>query len=154
LLTVGPNKVGASPRDFTDTNGTYVNTGNPMNQDGDVTNGEFPEDRYVAQLAVNNNDDGDFIEAGYADFRGSSSPGRAPDNPSFNALIGAVEAGRLNALRLVAANFVDSLDEAKTLVTALYAKLHVTPAAGEVDAQAARIQAGTATLRDLEVEIL
>ena len=120
MLAIGPNSSGLNVTDFTDLNGTYVNSGNPMNQDQDLVNGENPGDRFVTAFAVNASDDGRFVTAGYADFTGLFPNGRLPDQNGFINLISTVEPARLNSMRLAAADLVGSQEEVNHLVGDLY----------------------------------
>src|SRR5262249_31395884 len=60
-LTVGPNSLGNNIKDFIDQNGTFRNTGNAMNQNQNLVNGEFPADRFTGTFAQSGSDVGRFI---------------------------------------------------------------------------------------------
>ena len=67
-LVIGPNKLGIDLKDFGDTDGSFANTGNPMNQNRNAVNGEVFGDRFEGVLAVNHTDDGRFVAILFHDF--------------------------------------------------------------------------------------
>ncbi len=165
-LFIGPNTVpGLVLKDFIDQNGTYTNTGNAMNQDGDAFNGETPVgpfpsdpnqgDRFTTRVSVNTNDDGRFITALYADFQGTTATGgRLPDQAGFNNLAGTLEPARLASLGSIATTLVSSTEEVDHLITTTYQRyLRRLPGADLAPTRTA-IQNGTQTIRGLVVQLL
>src|SRR5262249_27306161 len=82
-LFVGVTNQGVAIKDLTDLNGTFINTGNVMNQNGNAVNGEFPSDRFVGSFALTTSDDANFISGLYHDLLGAEPGGRPVDNSSF-----------------------------------------------------------------------
>jgi hypothetical protein len=163
-LFIGPNGQGINLKDFIDLNGTYQNTGNPMNQDRDATNGETPTgsfpnnatpgDRFSTTLAVNNSDTGRFLSALFEDFRGTGAGGREPDNATFISLFGTVEAQRLSALTNIANGLVGSTEMVNLLVEQTFQRYLRRAAGGDLAANSTAIQNGTLTVRQLVANLL
>ncbi len=168
-LFIGPNTVGVVLKDFIDLNGTYANTGNPMNQNQNPFNGEqpvgaFPSnanqgDRFTTFISVNNNDNGRFISAVYEDFQGISPSGRKPDQAGFFPLANSVETVRRASLNRFATTLVNSAEEIDNLVNGTYQRyLRRVPTSGsaamELETTRTAIQNGTQTIRGLVVQLL
>ena len=151
-LWIGPSSIGTSPKDFVDLNGTYTNTGNKMNQNGNATNGEFSGDRDRTPFAVNMSDDGDFITGLYTDLQGTTATdGRAPDSQGFINLIGTVEPARAAAIRSMATSQVTGATGTDVLITQVYQQyLGTAPTAAQLStaqAQSRRVRSRFATSR-------
>src|SRR5262249_14605621 len=121
-LSLGPNTSGQQIKDLTDVNGTYQNTGNAMNQNGNAVNGEYPGDRITTQFAVNTSDDGAFITGLFHDLLGSEPNGRAADNGAFISFLAPVDNARAQALAQVAPIFTTSPEGRANVINALYLK--------------------------------
>jgi hypothetical protein len=121
-LTLGPNAAQQQIKDLTDINGSYQNTGNAMNQNGNQVNGEFPADRYTTQFAINTNDDGTFISGLYHDLLGTDPNGRAADTPGFLAFVGPVDSVRAQVLAGTVPAYTAGAEYRSNAVTNLYLK--------------------------------
>lgn len=164
-LFIGPNSVpGLLVKDFIDQNGSYLNTGNPMNQNQNATNGETPVgpfpsnanqgDRFTTFVSVNNNDNGRFVTNLYTDFQGTTGTnGRDPDQAGFIATSGSIEAARLTSLNLVATSLVGSAEEVDALVTEVYQRYLRRAPGADLTAARTAIQNGTLSLRQLVVNL-
>ena len=163
-LFISPNIQGINLKDFIDLDGTYLNTGNPMNQDRDAVNGEVPQDpfpynaapgdRFSTFLAVNNNDSGRFISALYEDFQGTTATnGREPDNTGFIGLVNPLETARLAALTAAAAQLVGTDEEVDNLINQTFQRYLRRAAAGDLVATRTAIQNGSLSFRQLVVNL-
>lgn len=163
-LFIGPNGQGINLKDFIDLNGSYVNTGNAMNQDRDGSNGEVPQgefpydtapgDRFSTRLVVNNSDTGRFLSALFEDFRGTGAGGREPDNATFITLFGTVEVERLKALTNIANGLVGSAEQVNLLVEQTFQRYLRRAAGGDLAANSTAIQNGTLSVRQLVINLL
>jgi hypothetical protein len=155
-LVLGPNTSGVNLRDFGDTDGSFANTGSPMNQNGNAINGEFPGDRFIGEFAVNNTDNGKFVTALFEDFLGNTGEnGRPPDNPSFNTIIAPVETARQNSFNSVATTMLRSDEHLNLLITSIYQRfLNRAPSVAELDLARPKLFDGTLTVRILIVNLL
>jgi hypothetical protein len=99
-VTIGPNVT-----DF---------TGNPMDQNHNLINGE-PGDAFTFQIAVNSTDDGRFVSGLINDILGRTS-----DAATFLNYLSTVDAGRFGALPGIANTFVMSPQARTELVTELF----------------------------------
>jgi hypothetical protein len=154
-LWVGPNAQGVNLKDFVDQNGTFIGTGNAMNQNANLVNGENPGDRFRAQFAVSTSDTGRFITTLYKDFQGlSANNGRAPDNVGFITLNNTVQTAQFTAMTNMGMAFSGSQAATTLLVTNLYQQFGVTPSGTDISNAVTAIMAGQMTLRDLAVQIL
>ncbi|MCI0704510.1 MAG: FG-GAP-like repeat-containing protein [Planctomycetia bacterium] len=167
-LFIGPNFQNINLKDFIDLNGTYTNSGNPMNQDRDSINGEVPQgsfpfdpapgDRFATRLAINHNDNGRFVEALFADFQGVSPTGRLPDNAAFLAINNNLESARLASLNSVATTLLGSQEEVDNLTRGLFQRylrrLPTTGSGSELETIRNRITSGQLSYRGLVVELL
>jgi hypothetical protein len=171
-LFVGPTGVGSNLKDFVDLDGSFVNTGNPMNQDGDAFNGELPTgafpydavgtdpgDRFRGGFAVNFSDNGRFISALFQDFDGTTSTGgRAADNATFNTINATVEPARLTSLNTIASGLISSDEMIDKLISNYYLRylrrpVNPTPSV-ELIPTRNRIKDGTLSFRGLVAELI
>ncbi len=136
-LVIGPNTLGVNLKDFGDTDGSFANTGNPMNQNQNAVNGEVFADRFNGILAVNHTDDGRFVAGLFHDFLGATETnGRDPDNATYATLVEAVDKARLASFASIATTIVNSQEEIDRLITGLYQRyLHRLPTSGSPTAE-------------------
>jgi hypothetical protein len=154
-LWIGPNAQGVNLKDFVDKNGTFVNTGNAMNQNQNATNGENPGDRLRTRFAVSTSDDGRYISALYGDLQGLAPSGRAPDSEGFISASNTIEPARLAALTTTATGFVTGTEGTNALITGLYQRfLRRAPNTTELSTARGQLLAGQITVRNLVVQIL
>jgi hypothetical protein len=155
-LYIGPNLTGNVLKDFTDLNGTYVDTGNAMNQNGNATNGQLPTatssgDQYTETLAVNHSDDGQFVTSAYTELLN-----RQPDAPSFAVLISSIlQPAQTASLTAYGTTLLGSVTEVDNLVTAAYETyLGRAPNGTELSLTQAYITTGQASIRNVVVGLL
>ncbi len=150
-LAVGPNALGNDIDDFVDTNGTYNGSAQPMNQNGNLANGEYPADRYSGLLAVNTSDDGEFIAGLYQNLLGlapsASTPGgRVPDTVGFVNALAPIDAARFAELTTVAPTFTTSNEYRSDIVQSYFVTyLRRTPSAAEVQSYVTLLNQGKIT---------
>ena len=154
-LVVGPSQLSVSfstlgIRDLIDLNGSFVNTGNAMNQNQNLVNGQFPADRYSGPFAVNTSDDGQFISGLFNDLDGTPS-----NNAGFLNLVVPVDAGRTQALGTVAASFTTSTNYRTDLVSQYYnAILQRNPTGSELSTALTGLANGTQSEIQLEAMLV
>jgi hypothetical protein len=107
-LVAGPNTLGLNIKNF-------VDSGTPLDQNGNNIPGEYPADQYVATLPINTSDNGQFISGLYHELLG-----RAADAGGFLTFDGPVEAVRSQLVASLAANFVFSQENLGGFVRRLF----------------------------------
>jgi hypothetical protein len=154
-LFLGVTNTGAAVKDLIDFNGTFVNSGNAMNQNGNAVNGEFPADRFVGQFAINTSDNGPFVTGLYHDLFGLDQTGRPADTNGFVAFVGQVDAARFRVISQFAASFVSSVENVDININDVFTQGLLRPA-GPTDLAVWQtpVQSGQVTEQALLVNVI
>jgi hypothetical protein len=105
-------------------------TGNPMDQNGNLLNGETPGDKFTFQFTINTTDDGRFTTGLYHDVLN-----RAADTQGFLHFLSGVDTARFQQLQTIATAVLIGGEARSALITSDYQSLlRRTPSSSEVAA--------------------
>jgi hypothetical protein len=107
-LILGPNSLGLTIKDF-------IDSGHPLDQDGDQSNGQQPGDGFNGPIVINSSDDGQFITGMYHDLLN-----RVADTTGFLGFLGPIDGARGQAVSSTATAFLNSAENLGNFIRRLF----------------------------------